>query len=41
MVDPKKREDFSRFLIHLTKDTETKSASDNLINILNSQTIEA
>lgn len=36
-----KREDLSRFLIHLTRDLEYSSARDNLIGILKDKKIEA
>ena len=35
------REDLSKFVVHLTKDSDEKSASENLINILKSKLIEA
>ena len=36
-----KREDLSRFLIHLTRDLKYSSARDNLIGILKDKKIEA
>lgn len=39
MID--KRSDLSRYLVHLTRDYDRKSARDNLINILKTKTIEA
>ncbi|MDD5616120.1 MAG: hypothetical protein PHH85_07960 [Candidatus Methanoperedens sp.] len=42
-IDPKKRDDLSKFLIHLTKDEKSgdPTAIDNLINILKQKKIEA
>jgi len=40
-LDPKSRDDFSRFLIHLTRDNEDADALENLINILNESKITA
>ncbi|HHX8502204.1 abortive infection system antitoxin AbiGi family protein [Vibrio diabolicus] len=37
----KDRQDFSRFLVHLTKDSDDATAKDNLISIIESQVIEA
>ncbi|MCD6401292.1 MAG: hypothetical protein J7L73_05115 [Anaerolineales bacterium] len=39
MID--KRSDLSRYLVHLTRDYNSKSACDNLINILKTKRIEA
>jgi hypothetical protein len=39
--DPRKRSDFSRFLVHLTRKTKGVDAEDNLINILKDKKIEA
>ena len=39
MID--KRSDLSRYLVHLTRDYNKESALDNLINILQTKTIEA
>lgn len=41
MKTPGNRDDISRFLVHLTRDYEDQTASDNLINILKETTIEA
>ena len=40
MADPRVREDISRFLVHLTKDSE-EDAEDHLLDILRDKTIEA
>ncbi len=42
-IDPRKRDDLSKFLIHLTKDEEDcgSKAIDNLISILKQKKIEA
>jgi len=37
----KDRQDFSRFLVHLTKDADGISAKDNLVSIIESQVIKA
>jgi len=37
----RQRDDLSTFLIHLTRDTESGTAGENLINILNTRIIEA
>jgi len=37
----RQRDDLSTFLIHLTRDTEDRSARENLVNIFNTQIIEA
>lgn len=39
--DPKKRDDLSKFLIHLTRDYSDSSATDNLVNILKQKKIKA
>lgn len=39
--DTRNREDYSRFLVHLTRDNEGNDAEDNLINILKIKKIEA
>lgn len=39
--DPRKRSDFSRFLVHLTRRTKGVDAEDNLINILKDRKVEA
>ena len=39
--DPRKRDDLSKFLIHLSRDYDGFSADENLINILNEKKIEA
>ena len=41
MSDPRDRDDFSRFLVHLTRDYGDSSAEDNLIAMLRSCRIEA
>jgi len=41
MRHPKDREDFSRFVIHLTRDFEDTNPLENLISILRSRRIEA
>ena len=41
MKTPINRDDLSRFLVHLTRDYNDVLARNNLINILNEQTIEA
>ncbi len=38
---PIHRDDFSRFVVHLTRDTDEGAASDNLLKILEQKTIEA
>jgi hypothetical protein len=40
-MNPNKRDDLSKFIVHLTRDYEKSSAEDNLINILNDKIIEA
>jgi hypothetical protein len=40
-IPTQKRDDLSRFLIHLTRDHEDHSASENLLGILNDKMIEA
>lgn len=40
-IDPKKRDDISRFLVHLTRDTDEELAVGNLVNILKNKVIEA
>jgi len=40
-MNPQKRDDFSKFIIHLTRNYENISAENNLINILKLKTIEA
>ncbi|HGF7185989.1 TPA: hypothetical protein AB5E10_003439 [Vibrio cholerae] len=37
----KDRQDFSRFLVHLTKDSDENSAKENLVNIIETQRIYA
>ena len=39
--DPTKRDDLSKFLIHLSRDYNDFSADENLVNILNEKIIEA
>ena len=39
--DPKKRDDLSKFLIHLTRDYSDSLANENLVNILKQNKIEA
>ena len=41
LSDPRYRSDISKFLVHLTRNTRNVSAEDNLINMLQSKTIEA
>jgi len=41
MSDHRNREDFSRFLVHLTRDYDGSSAQDNLISILRQRRVEA
>lgn len=41
MLHPSHREDLSRFLVHLTRDSDGVSARDHLVSILRSKTIEA
>lgn len=41
MSDPRNRPDFSRFLVHLTRDTDKIIAEENLINILKVKKLEA
>ncbi|MFA5803863.1 MAG: hypothetical protein WC879_04420 [Melioribacteraceae bacterium] len=40
-MNPQKRDDFSKFIIHLTRNYKNISAENNLINILNQKCIEA
>ncbi len=40
-MNPKKREDFSKFIVHLTREYDNVSAEDNLINIIDTKKIEA
>lgn len=40
-INLSERTDISKFLVHLTRDSNEYSAKENLINILNSQKIEA
>ena len=41
MSDPNKRDDLSRFLVHLTRDYEFSTAEQNLVSILDNRRIEA
>jgi hypothetical protein len=41
MSDHRNRDDFSRFLVHLTRDYEGSSAQENLISILRKRRVEA
>jgi hypothetical protein len=41
MNDPRERKDFSRFLVHLTRNTRGIKAEENLINMLDHRKIEA
>jgi hypothetical protein len=41
MADPRKRDDISPFLVHLTRASESCSAIENLVSILKSKKIEA
>ena len=41
MPHPSHREDLSRFLVHLTRDSDETLARDNLISILDAKTLEA
>ena len=41
MRHPKDREDFSRFVVHLTRDFEDSGPLENLVDILRSRRIEA
>jgi hypothetical protein len=41
MPHPSRREDLSRFLVHLTRDSHESSARENLVSILRDKTIEA
>ena len=40
-LQPSNREDLSRFLVHLTRDSDETAARDNLVSILRAKTIEA
>lgn len=39
--NPRNRDDFSRFLVHLTRDYDDEIALDNLVNIIKTRLIEA
>lgn len=41
MVHPGRRDDLSKFLVHLTRDYEGKTAADNLLSILRKKKIKA
>lgn len=41
METPANRDDLSRFLVHLTRDCDDRTAQSNLVNILKEKTIEA
>lgn len=40
-MNPRVRDDISRFLVHLTRDYEGRSAQENLISILRARTVQA